>query len=405
MRILVYAHQMEIGGTQTNAIDLAASLRDLHGCKVAVFATPGPMVGYVREKDLEYIPAPFPKFYPSPSRIRSLREAVRRMKPDLIHVWDWWQCLDAYYGVHLPMGLPLVVSDMNMSLTRILPKFLPTTFGVPALVDEAKAAGRTRVELLLPPVDTSANAPNEPIAEGFRRLHAISPRDISIVTVSRLSENMKSESIAQTIQVVQDLGARLPIRLFLVGEGQARPRFAEQAEAVNLRLRRQAITLTGPMLDPRPAYAAADIVIGMGGSALRGMAFGKPVIVVGESGFSNSLTQETSGFFLYRGIFGQRGDESHSRPLALLIEELTSDPSLRQTLGEFARDFVMTNFSLDVLSARLLKFFKFAEADAPNRSSTFFDSLRTVAVYARERRFLTALRLEPPGGRSPAPSF
>lgn len=46
---------------------------------------------------------------------------------------------------------------------------------------------------------------------------------------------------------------------------------------------RQAILLPGALLDPRPASAAA-IVIGMGGAALRGMAFAKAVVVIGEQG-------------------------------------------------------------------------------------------------------------------------
>ena len=53
---------------------------------------------------------------------------------------------------------------------------------------------------------------------------------------------------------------------------------------------RQVVLLTGEIADPRSAYAAADVVVGQGGSALRGMAFGKPLIVVGEEGFSELLT-------------------------------------------------------------------------------------------------------------------
>ena len=48
---------------------------------------------------------------------------------------------------------------------------------------------------------------------------------------------------------------------------------------------RQVVLLTGEIADPRPAYAAADVVVGQGGSALRGMAFGKPLVVVGEGRF------------------------------------------------------------------------------------------------------------------------
>lgn len=404
MRVLVYAHQLEIGGTQTNAIELAAALRDQQGCEVTVFATPGPMVGKLHEKRLPYIPAPQPNFYPSPARIRALRRAVLAWKPDVIHVWDWWQCLDAFYGVHLTMEVPLVVTDMNMSLVRVLPKFLPTTFGFPSLVERARAAGRTNVELLLPPVDTSINAPTGSSGAEFRQAHGIAPSEIALVTVSRLSRNMKSDSIGRTARTVQELGQRLPLRFLLVGEGAARNEFELMARSINSELGRRAIILTGPMLDPRPAYDAADIVVGMGGSALRGMAFRKPVIVTGDHGFANVLSPETSDFFLWNGIFGQRGDEAHSRPLSEAIAGLAVDNALRSSLGHYSRKFVEENFSLDVLSGRLVAILRNA-VSAPRRwRLTIFDGVRTAAVYMRERRFLTAVRMEPPGGRSPDPS-
>src|SRR2546425_11425984 len=124
MKILVFAHQLEVGGTQVNAIELAAALRDFHGHDVALFATPGPMVELVRQKRLRFLAAPEVRLHPSPARMRALRDVVRRERPDIIHVWDWWQCLDAFYAVHLLMRTPIIVSDMCMSITRVLPKTL-----------------------------------------------------------------------------------------------------------------------------------------------------------------------------------------------------------------------------------------------------------------------------------------
>ena len=138
MKILVFAHQLEIGGTQVCAIQLTAALRDLHGHDVVLFATPGPAVKLAEQNGLRYLPAPDAFVHPSPARMRALREAVRHEKPDLIHVWDWFQCLDAYYIEHLLMRVPVLVTDMMMILTRVLPKALLTTFGIPELVDQPK---------------------------------------------------------------------------------------------------------------------------------------------------------------------------------------------------------------------------------------------------------------------------
>ena len=296
MKIFVFAHWLEVGGTQVNAIDLSATLRDVHGHDVVYFATPGPMLKLVEQKGLRFLSAPAADFHPSLARMRVLLDALHRERPDVIHVWDWWQCVDAYYLAHLSMGLPMVVTDMGMSLCRLLPKTLPTTFGTPELVDVAKKSGRRKLELILPPVDVVQNAPGAVNPQPFQKRFGFKSDEITLVTVSRLSPWLKGESLHRSIDAVRTLGRDLPLRLVIVGDGTARSELEQRANEVNTELGRSAVVLAGALLDPRPAYAAADIVVGMGGSALRAMAFGKPVIVVGERGFAAPFNTETAQY-------------------------------------------------------------------------------------------------------------
>src|SRR5690349_7302527 len=181
MKILIFLHQLDIGGTLVNAIVLAAALRDSYGFDVAIFATPGPMLKLIERKGLRFLPAPMARFNPSPERMRALRAAVRNERPDLVYAWESWPCLDAYYAVHLPMRVPMVVTDMLMYLTRLLPRELPTTFGTPELVDMARADGRRRVELLLPPVDVGVNAPGAVEGGPFRQRCGVRANEILLV--------------------------------------------------------------------------------------------------------------------------------------------------------------------------------------------------------------------------------
>ncbi len=389
MKLLIFSHKLQFGGTQVNAIDLGAALRDLHGYEVVFFATPGPMAKVLHEKGLPLVAAPDPSRHPSPSRMSALRDAVRREKPDLIHVWDWFQCLDAYYSVHLPMRIPMVVSDMMMDFTRVLPKRLPTTFGTPELVERAKVSGRRQVELLLPPVDVHVNAPGAVDPAPFRRKYGIGDDEIVLVTVSRLDINMKSEGLYRTIAAICALGRDLPLRYVMVGDGTALKQLVRLTQDANDQLGRPAVIMTGALLDPRPAYAAADIVVGMGGSALRGMAFGKAVIIVGERGFSAPFTPATADSFYYKGIYGL-GDGSPDSSAATLTEqirELAEHHDQRSQFGQFARRFVLRDFSLEAVSARLAAFCDTAAAQPPALAAAVIDGVRTAAVYLRERKF------------------
>ncbi len=392
MKILVFAHRLEVGGTQNNAIELATALRDVHGHDVIFFATPGPLVSVLEKNGLRYFPAPDAYRHPSPSRMRALRDLVRKERPDLIHVWDWWNCLDAYYSVHLAMRIPMVVSDMMMDLTRILPKCLPTTFGVPRLVDKARAQGRRQVELILPTIDINLNRPGAADPRQFCESYGLSEHHIKLVTVSRLSDWVKSESLIRTIDAVRALGRDLPLLLVIVGEGGARPRLESLAQECNRELGRTAVILTGALLNPCPAYAAADIVVGMGGSVLRGMAFGKPAIVVGEENFSAAFTNETAEGFYHKGLYG-RGDSNPSNGRLIAdIAKLAENPHQMEQLGELGRQFVARNYALEVVSSRLERFFCQAASGMPNLYVGAADGVRTAAVYMRERRFLTYSR-------------
>ncbi|QWW71991.1 glycosyltransferase family 4 protein [Rhizobium sp. WYJ-E13] len=386
MKVLVSAHRLEIGGTQVNSIELAAHMRDRYGHDIVFWAQPGPMLKLVEAKGLKFIPAPDARVHPSLARMKSLRTIVREEVPDLIHAWDWWQGLDVYLSVHLPWKKPLVITDMMMGVSRVLPKTIPTTFGTPFVVRSAKAAGWRRAELLLPPVDVEFNAPGAVDASAFRQQYS-EPGTVLVVTVARLAALMKLDSLLRAIDAVQRLNGRVALKLIIVGDGTERARLEALARQTNELLKREAVVVAGPMVDPRPAYAAADIVIGMGGSALRGMAFAKPVIVVGEQGFAQAFLPETRDYFYDNGMFGQGDPASKESQLASELALMTQDGVDRDAIGVFGRDFVVRHYSLDAVGAVLDRVYRSAAVGRLSSTATASDAARTMYMYLRERRF------------------
>ncbi|MCI0599286.1 MAG: glycosyltransferase [Beijerinckiaceae bacterium] len=388
MKILIFPFDLVVCGVTVNAIDLASALRDLHGHEIVLFATPGPLVKLAEKKGLRFIPAPAARLTPSLARMRALRKVVQWERPELIHVWDWRQCIDAYYFEHLLMGIPLVVTEMAMTLQRMLPKAVPTTFGTPDLVEGAKRAGYRQVELILPPVDISLDAPDAVNPQPFRTRCGLSNGDIVLVTVSRLDNSMKAESLIGTLDVVAQLGREMPLRFVMVGDGDARPELERRAERINANLGRHAVVFTGALADPRPAYAAADIFVGMGGSALRAMAFGKPVIVVGERGFSATFSPKTAEYFYRKGFYGIGDGTSNNAGLLTDVLELAANPHSLPKLGAFSREFVLKHFALETVSARLSAFYSVVAANQRQVDAAMADGLRTAAIWVRERRWV-----------------
>lgn len=344
MKVLVVAHRLELGGTQVNALDLAAAVRDRHDHDVVVAATPGPAVELIRERGLRLIPLPDAVRHPSPARVRALTSAGSQERPDLVHVWDWPQCFDAYPGLYLRQRRPMLCTVMSMAVPRFLPRHLPTTFGTPALARSARRSRGGAVHLLEPPVDLQREDAGSSAGPETRRSWGCSQDEHVIVVVSRLEEHLKLEGLERAIAAVRRLAVSNKIKLVLVGEGSAQARLQALADDVNAEGGSDVVLLPGPSARPQAAYSAADVVLGMGGSALRAMAACKPVIVLGERGFSRVLDESSVQCFLEAGWYGL-GDGT-SDDLAGQVERLLSRPDERARLGQLGHDLVHSRYGL-----------------------------------------------------------
>ena len=197
-----------------------------------------------------------------------------------------------------------------------------------------------------PPVDIEANSPDFD-GSAFRSELELGADSVLVVVVCRLVPELKREGLLVACRTIGELASEgVPARLVIVGDGSARAEVAAEAERANARAGARVVRLTGELADPRPAYAAADVMLGMGGSALRGMAFGKPLVVQGELGFWKACDPDSVGEFLDRGWYGLGdGGDGGARLRSQLVPLLT-DPARRATLGKFSRNLVVDRFSL-----------------------------------------------------------
>jgi hypothetical protein len=144
------------------------------------------------------------------------------------------------------------------------------------------------------------------------------------------------------------------------------------------------VVLIGEMSDPRVAYAAADIVLGMGSSALRAMAFAKPVVVQGESGFWSMLGPDTLDHFLWTGWYGVGASpEAGPRNLRDQLQPLIGDAQLRFELGRYALDVVTDRFSLAAASRKQVDHYAAELTRRLSTSRDVGDTAHSSALFAR----------------------
>ncbi|QXJ21544.1 glycosyltransferase family 4 protein [Actinomadura graeca] len=395
MRILVYPHAMEIGGSQLNAIELAGAVRDL-GHEVVVAGEPGPLVERVLDAGIEHVPLDAGRRRPSPSTVRLLGRLAEERGFDVVHGYEWPPGVEAFYTARRRAGTAAVCTVMSMAVAPFLPPSLPLVVGTEQIRRDVLARRGRRpgsVHLIEPPVDVRANAPGHPTA-AFRERFGLDKGPLDVVVVCRLVAELKLEGLLTAVDVVGDLAAGLPLRLVVVGDGPCRDQVEARAARANARAGRRTVVLTGQLDDPRPAYAAATIALGMGGSALRALAFGRPLIVQGERGYFEPLTPGTAPTFLAQGWYGVGGGGAER--LAEILRDLAADEVRRKELGEYGRRLVTERFSLE-RAARVQEAVYREALSAPGRARR--DAAATAARVAGYKIARKARKLRGPVAR------
>jgi glycosyltransferase involved in cell wall biosynthesis len=400
MRILVYPHMLSVGGSQLNAIELAAAVRDL-GHQVTVFAAQsGPLAETIARLRLPLVIAPAHTRRPSLTIASALRELCRREHIEIVHGYEWPPALEGFYGPFLRDGVAVGCTIMSMAVAPFLPRSLPLIVGTEQIAAAARNSGCRVVRVIEPPVDTTENHPGID-GSPFRAQYGLDDR-LSIVLVSRLALALKLEGLERAIDAAASLAPETGARLVIVGDGPARERLQRRAADVNARTGDRTVTLTGELADPRPAYAAADVVLGMGGSALRAMAFAKPLVVLGELGFAQLLTPESADTFLWQGFYGLGDGDSSPGRLVDMLRPLLTDSARRQSLGAFSRHWVETRFSLTRAAQQQVEHYKEWLNERPHRARAALEGGFTAAqlVVHKARR-----RIERLSGRQAPEDF
>jgi glycosyltransferase involved in cell wall biosynthesis len=358
MRVLVYPHDLSLGGSQLNAIEIAAAVQSA-GHPTVIAGRPGPLVQRVQELGLEFIEMPPPGRRPSPRAVKHLIRVVDDMKIDIVHGYEWPPTLDAVLVARQRPRLSVVSTVMSMAVAPFIPKTVPLVVGTEQIRAAEMGFGRANVDTLEPPVDIDFNTTGLDLGQSaFRARWGIDDSRFTVVVVSRLAHELKLEGLLSAMDGVAGVNERVPVRLVVVGDGPARDEVSEHARAVNARHGDGTVIVVGALEDPRVAYDVADVSIGMGGSALRALAFRKPLIVQGEGGFWKLLTPESLQDFLWTGWYGIGSDPgSGVHTFSEILLRLLAEPSLREQLGRFGRETVEQRFSLEAAGRKQVQIY------------------------------------------------
>lgn len=366
LRIGFVLEGLALGGCPINALDLARALR-AQGHYVVVMAVDEQarvsVLPYAEGAGFDVIRIP-----PGAGlfgRAWHLRRTARRHDLDVIHVFAAWLGRSAVLACGLRgRRVPIVLNwlmDNEFTTTRRT----PLVVGTGGLHREAVARHGPRSYLLEPPVDLAHDRPDEDLGRLFRDQHRFGQEELVLVVVGRidaLAPEQQHHGVAKLPGLLLAMDALLApgapeARLVLVGDGSGMTQVSARAAEVNRQLGCEAVVLVGALADPRPAYAAADVGLAMGGSALRVMAHGCPLVVLGDRGFSRIFGPETVEQFLDDGYYGTVAPDD---PVANLWAQLDllREADERRRLGEWGLEFVRGRHGLEAGATRLEEIYR-----------------------------------------------
>lgn len=362
MNILVCPNTSIVSGASLVALDLAAAMHE-RGHRVIVLGPPGALVDQLGSIGIEWIEMPAgddgsdPEvgerrtLWPSPASIRRIRRVAAAEQVDVVHTYEWPRCLEAGYGAHLVGAVPLVSSILAVRAPKFLPKTAHIIVGTKELADLMSRRGFPAVTLVEPRLDRLP-PPSATDTAAFAARHDLDSDLARVVVASRLA-SFKMDGLRLAIDAVEMVEATLPVQLVIVGEGSGEGELRARAERVNARLDRRAVVFTGVVRNVAAAYAAADLVLGMGTAVLGGMAQGKPAVVIGEKGFSALLTDETATALSEVGFFGEGSPDDPATRLAGHIAEALHDPRRTAELAACSLDVVRRRPTKDQTEAKV----------------------------------------------------
>ena len=162
------------------------------------------------------------------------------------------------------------------------------------------------------------------------------------IVVARIDGRKGHTTLLKSLKAMDDLGVTL--RMWIVGDGSARP--AAESQAAQLGLGRDRITFLGRRSDIDRLLNAADFFVlpsdieGLPMSILEAMAHGLPIIVSNVGGVPEVIQHDINGLLVPAG--------DHAA-LAAAIRRVVADDGLRRRLGDAARERANTAFSLSTM--------------------------------------------------------
>ncbi|NBI66483.1 polysaccharide pyruvyl transferase CsaB [Pseudoflavonifractor sp. 60] len=357
---------LDIGGAETHIVELAKELK-YRGHDVAIISNGGVYVSEVEKVGIRHYQAPLHRrSMKAMVQARGiLKQVIRREGPDVVHAHAR---IPAFLcgGLCRRMKVPFVTTAHWVFDTSGILRYL-TDWGerTVAVSEDIKAylireynTPAEHITVTINGIDTEKFSPKL-TGEGIIAEFGLDRSRPILSYVSRMDED-RALVAGQLIEIAPELDRAVPgIQLLIAGGGNVFDQLKERAEAVNAKLGRPCVTMTGARTDVNQIAAAGDVFVGVSRAALEAMSAGKPVIVAGNEGYQGlfgpeKLAEAQAGNFCCRGL-------PMSEPNTLLADVTAAfrlSQEERERAGLYGRQVVQELYSVGRMAEDCLSVYR-----------------------------------------------
>lgn len=353
MKILLASMKMDIGGAETHILELAKGLSK-KGHQVQVISEGGIFVKELEQHGIPHICAPLSSKKPKDiiTSYKTLKALFTKENFDIVH--SHARIPSVLIHILKPKFRFGFVSTLHFAFTKntLVKKF--TVWGEKCLVvsEDLKKHLIRNSRMKSKDITVTVNGINEqdfanttPDEAVMNELN-LRPDSKKIVCVCRL-EKGNCDSAYMLLQRAEEINRKLrDIQIVIVGDGDAYRDLSEKADALNRRIGKNTVILTGKRSDVNKIISLADVFVGISRAALEAMAAGKIVVLTGSYGHLGILTQKDFEKMKLSN-FTCRGLElpTEQKVARAVCDAYRMDKSTKEQTVSYLKNAVLTEYS------------------------------------------------------------
>lgn len=372
LRILILIDALNIGGTEMYVLELAKSLVKL-GAYVVIGTSGGPLEAVFKHYGLKVARIPFNDDYISNKNILGLikltKEIIDREKINLLHCHLFASMRlgsDIYRSYKIPYIVTLhglfYPNDVLFISCINAAKIIAVSEPVKKLI-QLKLGSRIKGEILVIPngldIDNFSSQHKEEKEEDFKKILDISENSQIVTYCSRLEWGKTLAAETFIFSCYQLMMKNKNLHAIVVGEGADKDLIIREAELLNEMLKRNAIHVIGAKFDVLPYYQNATIVVGTARVAIEGMSCSKPVIAIGNQGYTGIISPDCINE-QWNMYFGDHDAIAKPDVLTLSedLKELLQNPEKCKFLGGWGRSWCENFFDSSLIAKEIFDLYE-----------------------------------------------